>query len=57
MASSGAVVLGSFALPKNLRKLLGTGPASPGSLRARAGSPSKIEHVVVLMQENRSFDQ
>jgi phospholipase C len=54
LASSGAVVLGSFALPKNLRTLLGS--ASPASLRSRAGSPSKIEHIVVLMQENRSFD-
>src|SRR6516164_2957646 len=56
LASSGAVVLASFALPKNLRTLLQAAPASPGSLQARAGSPSKIEHVVVLMQENRSFD-
>jgi phospholipase C len=56
MASSGAVVLASFALPKNLRKLLGDAPNSSASLRARAGSTSKIEHVVVLMQENRSFD-
>jgi phospholipase C len=56
LASSGAVVLASFALPKNLRALLETDPTSPGSLRARAGSPSNIEHVVVLMQENRSFD-
>ena len=50
------MVLGSFALPKNLRRLLDYAPTSPGDLRARAGSVSKIEHVVVLMQENRSFD-
>ena len=55
LASSGGVVLASFALPKNVRKLLDASTSS-GSLRARAGSPSKIEHVVVLMQENRSFD-
>jgi phospholipase C len=56
LASSGAVVLASFALPKNLRALLETSPASPRSLRARAGSPSNIEHIVVLIQQNRSFD-
>jgi phospholipase C len=56
LKSGGAVVLGSFALPKNLRTILEADPTSPGSLRARAGSPSQIEHVVVLMQENRSFD-
>jgi phospholipase C len=54
LASGGGVVLGSYALPKNLRKLLDS--TSPASLRAKAGSLSKIEHVVVLMQENRSFD-
>ena len=56
LASGGAAVLASFALPKNLRTLLDPAPESPGDLRARAGSVSKIEHVVVLMQENRSFD-
>jgi len=56
LAGGGAAVLASFALPKNLRTLLESAPTSPGSLRARAGSPCEIEHVVVLMQENRSFD-
>jgi phospholipase C len=56
LKSGGAVVLASFALPKNLRTLLDAGPISPGAARARAGSPSAIEHIVVLMQENRSFD-
>ena len=56
LASGGAVVLASFALPKNLRKLLEFAPTSPADRRAQAGSLSKIEHVVVLMQENRSFD-
>ena len=56
LASGGAVVLASFALPKNLRKLLEYAPTSPADRRAQAGSLSKIEHVVVLMQENRSFD-
>jgi phospholipase C len=56
LASGGAAVLASFALPKNLRTLLEAAPTAPGSLRDRAGSPSKIEHIVVLMQENRSFD-
>jgi phospholipase C len=53
LASSGGIVLGTFALPKNLRNVLDV-PAA--SARTRAGSTSKIEHVVVLMQENRSFD-
>jgi hypothetical protein len=57
LASGGAMVLASFALPKNLRKLLESAPVSPADRRAQAGSMSKIEHVVVLMQENRSFDQ
>jgi phospholipase C len=56
LKSGGAVALASFALPKNLRTVLEADAASPASLRARAGSPSGIEHVVVLMQENRSFD-
>src|SRR6202142_1877989 len=56
LASGGAAVLASFALPKSLRALLDAAPTSPGDLRARAGSPAQIEHIVVLMQENRSFD-
>jgi phospholipase C len=56
LASGGAVVLASFALPKNLRKLLEYAPSSPADRRGQAGPVSKIEHVVVLMQENRSFD-
>jgi phospholipase C len=55
LASSG-VVLASFALPKNLRTVLGAAPNSPGSLQARTGLPANIEHIVVLAQENRSFD-
>jgi phospholipase C len=56
LASGGAAVLASFALPKNLRTLLERAPTSPDALRRSAGSTSKIEHIVVLMQENRSFD-
>jgi phospholipase C len=55
LASSGAVVLASFALPKNLRTVLEAAPTSPGSLQARTALPN-IEHIVVLAQENRSFD-
>jgi len=56
MASAGGMVLASFALPAGLRKLIdGAAPAAPG--RARLTSAlSEIQHVVVLMQENRSFD-
>ncbi|MGH9303112.1 MAG: phospholipase C, partial [Acidimicrobiales bacterium] len=56
LASGGAMVLASFALPKELRKILDAAPSSPADRRAGAGPLSKIEHVVLLMQENRSFD-
>jgi phospholipase C len=56
MASAGGMVLASFALPSNLRKLMdGVTPAS-GKARLTGASISDIKHVVVLMQENRSFD-
>jgi len=50
------MVLASFALPSNLRKIIdGVPPARLNS--ARTPVPiSDIKHVVVLMQENRSFD-
>jgi phospholipase C len=55
MATAGGSVLASFALPSNLRKMIDAVPASFNS----PGKPAPlgdIEHVVVLMQENRSFD-
>jgi len=55
LASAGGMVLASFALPPSLRKILDGVP--PARLTARATAPiSEIKHVVVLMQENRSFD-
>jgi phospholipase C len=48
-ALSGLAVGGS-ALPANLRKMMA---ATPRDLRGRL---SDIEHIVILMQENRSFD-
>jgi phospholipase C len=39
----------SMALPPNVRKALAAEPNRPGSFR-------DIKHVVMLMQENRSFD-
>jgi phospholipase C len=55
MASAGGMVLASFALPSNLRKIIdGASPARLNS--ARTAPISEIKHVVVLMQENRSFD-
>ena len=57
MASAGGMVLASFALPSSLRKILdGAAPAARGSARLTSAAVSEIEHVVVLMQENRSFD-
>jgi phospholipase C len=56
MASAGGMVLASFALPSNLRKIIaGAAPASKNA-RLTNAPISQIEHVVVLMQENRSFD-
>jgi phospholipase C len=48
----GATATAAFAaefLPPNVRRALAAGPSSGGSLR-------DIKHVVILMQENRSFD-
>jgi phospholipase C len=57
MASAGGMVLASFALPSSLRKILaGAPPATPGRARLASSAVSEIKHVVVLMQENRSFD-
>jgi phospholipase C len=50
------MVLASFALPAGLRKILdGTSPAARNA-RLTSAPLSEIKHVVVLMQENRSFD-
>jgi len=53
LTSAGAAASAAFAaefLPLSLRKVLAAGPPR-GS-----GSLADIEHVVILMQENRSFD-
>ena len=57
IAAAGGMVLASFALPSGLRKIIaGAPPATPGSARLARSAVSEIKHVVVLMQENRSFD-
>jgi phospholipase C len=57
LASAGGMVLASFALPSGLRKILdGSPPAARGSARLASADISEIKHIVVLMQENRSFD-
>jgi phospholipase C len=62
MASAGGMVLASFALPSALRKVIASAPpATPRSVgltgaRLASAAISEIKHVVVLMQENRSFD-
>src|ERR1700727_744750 len=57
MASAGGMVLASFALPSSLRKIIdGAAPAARSSARLTSAPISEIQHVVVLMQENRSFD-
>jgi phospholipase C len=49
---TGAAAAASLALPANVRKALA---ATQG--QSRKGRLTDIEHVVILMQENRSFDQ
>src|SRR5580692_9136289 len=56
MASMGGMVLASFALPPALRKALDSAPPSVLSSASKVPPVSDIKHVVVLMQENRSFD-
>ena len=56
MASAGGMVLASFALPSGLRKILDDAAPAPRGARLTSAPISGIEHVVVLMQENRSFD-
>jgi len=56
MASMGGMVLGSFALPSNLRKIIDSAPPARLNSARRPAPISDIKHVVVLMQENRSFD-
>ena len=57
LASASGAVLASFALPPTLRKVLSGAPASLVSPQRSGGAPlSEIKHVVVMMQENRSFD-
>src|SRR6201996_3773363 len=57
MASMGGMVLASFALPAALRKAVDQAPASLlGATSGKVPPISEIKHVVVLMQENRSFD-
>lgn len=52
-AGLGAAAAASVFLPPNVRKALASAEApKPGE-----GSLSDVEHVVILMQENRSFDQ
>lgn len=55
-AFAGGLALGQWPLPGNLLPLIT--PASAASLPDQANWPSatKIKHVVILCQENRSFD-
>jgi phospholipase C len=55
MGSMGGLVLGSYALPPGLRKLLDDVPPAT-TVKPASRVLSEIKHVVILMQENRSFD-
>ena len=48
-AQAGSLAAASTLMPLNLQKLMAQGPRRPNSLK-------DIKHVVMLMQENRSFD-
>ena len=50
------MVLASFALPSNLRKIIEGAPVARLNSARKTAPISEIKHVVVLMQENRSFD-
>jgi phospholipase C len=52
-ALAGGAAAVSLALPPNVRKALAAEPAVAGG---RVGHLGEIKHVVILMQENRSFD-
>jgi phospholipase C len=58
LTSAGGLVLASAVLPPNLRRTLTGGlfPAPTSGGPGTAAVLSQIKHVVVLMQENRSFD-
>ena len=56
LASAGGMVLASFALPSNLRKIIEGAPVGRLSSAQATAPLSEIKHIVVLMQENRSFD-
>jgi phospholipase C len=56
LASAGGMVLASFALPSNLRKLIDGAPVARLNSARTTAAISQIKHVVILMQENRSFD-
>ncbi|ALU89865.1 non-hemolytic phospholipase C (phosphatidylcholine choline phospho hydrolase) signal peptide protein [Herbaspirillum rubrisubalbicans M1] len=49
-ARSGGAALALSSLPASIRKALAIAPSSP------TGSIKDVKHVVILMQENRSFD-
>jgi phospholipase C len=49
LGAAGAAAFAAEFLPTNVRRALAAGPPTGGSLR-------DIKHVVILMQENRSFD-
>jgi len=53
LGTAGAAALAALALPPNLARALAAAAAAPKT----TGSLSDIEHVVILMQENRSFDE
>ena len=57
LASASGAVLASLSLPPTLRKVLsGAAPSLVSSQRSGGKPLSEIKHIVVLMQENRSFD-
>jgi phospholipase C len=56
LTTAGGIAFATAALPTGLRRVLADGSSPAAGWRAAGGVLSQIEHVVVLMQENRSFD-
>ncbi|HEY5246496.1 MAG TPA: hypothetical protein VIJ60_12575, partial [Acidimicrobiales bacterium] len=56
LTTAGGIAFATAALPTGLRRVLADGPPPAAGWRAAGRVLSQIRHVVVLMQENRSFD-
>ena len=56
LTTAGGIAFATAILPTGLRRVLEASSSPAAGPRAAGGVLSQIKHVVVLMQENRSFD-